>query len=73
MRSRDLQDFAWARLAAYSQRVLVLRVLVDAVSQLGDLVIERPPLGRVLPDVAVGVHDRGVVAGRVGADGTLIG
>src|SRR5689334_13567905 len=47
---------------AYSQRVLVLGVLFDAVGQLGDLVVERPPLGHVLPDLAVGVHDRGVVA-----------
>src|SRR4051812_35112951 len=37
-------------------------LVADPVGQLGDLVVDRPALGHQLADLAVGVHDRGVVA-----------
>src|SRR4051795_9618065 len=36
--------------------------LLDAVRELGDLVVEGAAFGHVLADLAVGVHARGVVA-----------
>jgi hypothetical protein len=41
-------------------------VLFDAVGEFGDLVVEGAALGHVLADLAVGVHDRGVVAAAEG-------
>src|SRR5690606_26729383 len=37
------------------------RRLLDPVGELGDLVEQRAPFGHLLPDLPVGVHDRGVV------------
>src|SRR6476619_1543415 len=37
-------------------------LLLDPVGQLGDLVVDTASLGEQLPDLLVGVHDRGVVA-----------
>src|SRR5690349_12235144 len=36
--------------------------LLDAVREFGDLVVERPALRHLLPDLAIGVHHRRVVA-----------
>jgi len=38
------------------------RLVADPVGQLGDLVVDRATFGHQLTDLAVGVHDRGVVA-----------
>ena len=38
------------------------RLVADPVGELGDLVVDRPALRHQLTDLAVGMHDRGVVA-----------
>ena len=39
---------------------------LDAAGQLGHLVVDAHPLGHLRPDLAVGVHDGGVVAAAEG-------
>src|SRR5262245_52042673 len=41
---------------------LLLGLMLDAVGQLGDLVEHAAPFGHQLPDLALGMHDGGVVA-----------
>ena len=50
---------AWWVLLA---ELLLAGLVADPVGQLGDLVVDRTALGHQLTDLAVGVHDRGVVA-----------
>ena len=42
------------------------RVVADARGELGDLVVDRPPFTHQLADLAIGVHDRRVVAAAEG-------